>query len=85
LIALGFWIHKVRAGVRRSGTAASELSQLIFASRLFSGVTARDTVSIWITWAAGAKRRAHHSKSRNQPEIAPNANRAVTEDSEGSK
>src|SRR5438094_4055248 len=48
LIALGFGFTRFAADVAAvSGTAASGIVALIFASRLFSGVTARDTVSIW--------------------------------------
>jgi len=48
LIALGFGFTTFAPEVAAvSGTAASGIVALIFASRLFSGVTARDTVSIW--------------------------------------
>src|SRR5256885_1569085 len=48
LIALGFGFTRFAPEVAAvSGTAASGIVALIFASRLFSGVTARDTVSIW--------------------------------------
>src|SRR5438034_7428639 len=47
LIALGFGFTRFAPEVAAvSGTAASGIVALIFASRLFSGVTARDTVSI---------------------------------------
>src|SRR5881394_439486 len=48
LIALGFGFTRFAPEVAAvSGTAASGIVALIFASRLFSGVTARDSVSIW--------------------------------------
>src|SRR5215813_10337242 len=48
LVALGFGFTRFAPEVAAvSGTAASGIVALIFASRLFSGVTARDTVSIW--------------------------------------
>src|ERR1044071_790101 len=48
LIALGFGFTTFAPEVAAvSGTAASGIVALIFSSRLFSGVTARDTVSIW--------------------------------------
>src|SRR4029453_10045224 len=47
LIALGFGFTRFAPGGAASGTAASGIVALIFASRLFSGVTARDTASIW--------------------------------------
>jgi O-antigen/teichoic acid export membrane protein len=48
LIALGFGFTRFAPEVAAvSGTAASGIVALIFASRLFSGVAARDTVSIW--------------------------------------
>ena len=48
LIALGFGFTRFAPEVAAvSGTAASGVVAFIFASRLFSGVTARDTVSIW--------------------------------------
>jgi O-antigen/teichoic acid export membrane protein len=48
LIALGFGFTRFAPEVAAvSGTAASGIVALIFASRLFSGTTARDTVSIW--------------------------------------
>jgi len=48
LIALGFGSTRFAPEVAAvSGTAASGIVALIFASRLFSGMTARDSVSIW--------------------------------------
>src|SRR6266704_614629 len=48
LIALGFGFTRFAPEVAAvSGTAASGIVALIFASRLFRGVTGRDTVSIW--------------------------------------
>src|SRR5437773_7835222 len=48
LIALGFGFTRFAPEVAAvSGTAASGIVALILASKLFSGVTARDTVSIW--------------------------------------
>src|SRR4030095_76515 len=48
LIALGFGFTTFAPeGAAVSGPAASGIVALIFASRLFSGVTARDRVSIW--------------------------------------
>ncbi|PYK46387.1 MAG: hypothetical protein DME53_02645, partial [Verrucomicrobia bacterium] len=48
LIALGFGFTRFAPEVAAvSGTAASGIVALVFASRLFSGVTARDTVCIW--------------------------------------
>src|SRR5205823_4861584 len=48
LIALGFGFTRFAPEVAAvSGTAASGIVALIFASRLFTGVTARDAVSIW--------------------------------------
>ncbi len=48
LIAIGFGYTRFAPEVAAvSGTAASGIVALIFASSLFSGVTARDTVSIW--------------------------------------
>src|SRR2546426_1831980 len=48
LIALGFGFTRFAPEVAAvCGTAVSGIVALIFASRLFSGVTARDTVSIW--------------------------------------
>jgi O-antigen/teichoic acid export membrane protein len=48
LIALGFGFIRFAPEVAAvSGTAASGIVALIFASRLFSGMTARDSVSIW--------------------------------------
>src|SRR6476660_8896768 len=48
LIALGFGFTRFAPEAAAvSGTAASGIVALIFASRLFAGVTARDTVSIW--------------------------------------
>src|SRR6267154_6731418 len=48
LIALGFGFTRFAPEVAAvSGTAASGIVALVFASRLFSGVTARDSVSIW--------------------------------------
>src|SRR5947208_6100902 len=48
LIALGFGFTRFAPEVAAvSGTAASGIVALILASRLVSGVTARDTVSIW--------------------------------------
>ena len=48
LIALGFgFIKFAPEAAAVFGTAASGIVALIFASRLFTGVTARDTVSIW--------------------------------------
>jgi O-antigen/teichoic acid export membrane protein len=48
LIALGFGFTRFAPEVAAvSGTAASGIVALIFASRLFSGMTARDAVSIW--------------------------------------
>jgi O-antigen/teichoic acid export membrane protein len=48
LIALGFGFTRFAPEAAAvSGTAASGIVALIFASRLFTGVTARDTVSIW--------------------------------------
>jgi O-antigen/teichoic acid export membrane protein len=48
LIALGFGSTRFAPEIAAvSGTAASGIVALIFASRLFSGVTAHDTASIW--------------------------------------
>src|SRR6478752_1733662 len=48
LIALGFGFTRFAPEAAAvSGTAASGIVALIFASRIFAGVTARDTVSIW--------------------------------------
>src|SRR5437867_2747672 len=48
LIALGFGFTRFAPEAAAvCGTAASGIVALIFASRLFSGMTARDTVSIW--------------------------------------
>src|SRR6266702_3336527 len=48
LIALGFGFTRFAPEVAAvSGTAASGIVAFIFASRLFRGVTTRDTVSIW--------------------------------------
>src|SRR6266516_4750444 len=48
LIALGFGFTRFAPEAAAvCGTAVSGIVALIFASRLFSGVTARDTVSIW--------------------------------------
>src|SRR6478672_13283318 len=48
LIALGFGFTRFAPEAAAvSGTTASGIVALIFASRLFAGVTARDTVSIW--------------------------------------
>jgi len=48
LIALGFGFKRFAPEAAAvSGTAASGVVAFIFASRLFSGVTASDTVSIW--------------------------------------
>src|ERR1051326_7797875 len=48
LIAIGVGFTRFAPEIAAvSGTAASAIVALIFASRLFSGVTARDSVSIW--------------------------------------
>src|SRR5256886_11364834 len=48
LIALGFGLTRFAPEVAAvSGTAASGIVPLVFASRLFSGVTARDSAPTW--------------------------------------
>src|SRR6202008_3047381 len=48
LIALGFGFARFAPELAAvCGTAASGIAALILAARLFSGVTARDTLSIW--------------------------------------